>query len=106
MSGDTPSLSDALERQPAQLQHLLERATHLGAIQRVMRECLNEPWADALRVANLRGPLLVLHADHASAATALRLRQAELLNALNRRMGLQLSKLELKVSPPPQLGAS
>lgn len=106
MSGDTPSLSDALERRQSGVQNLLERASHLTAIQRVLRECLNEPWADALRVANLRGPLLVLHADHASAATALRLRQDELIRLLNQRMGLRLNQIELKVRPPPQLGVS
>ena len=106
MSGDTPSLNHLLERQPENLRQLLERAEHLASIQRVLRECLNEPWADALRVANLHGPLLVLHADHAAAATALRHRHDELIGLLNQRMGLRLTRLELKVRPPPQLGAS
>lgn len=92
--------------QPDQLQSLLARARELAEIQRELRNYLNEPWAGALRVANLRGPVLAVHADHATAATALRHRQDGLIAALNRRLGLELRRLELKVRPAPRLGAS
>jgi hypothetical protein len=98
------SLGEALD-QP-QLQSLLNRAGKLAAIQRALRDYLNEPWADSLRVANLRGTTLALHSSNAAALTALRHRQAELVAALNQRLGLSLSKIELKVRPAPSLGTT
>ena len=100
---DARPLNELLD-QPCQLQPLLDRARQLAAIQREIREYLRAPWADALRVANVRGPVLAVHADHAAAATALRHRQDELIAALNRRLDLQLEKLDLKVRPAPTLG--
>jgi hypothetical protein len=105
MSRDVPSLGNLFDA-PSPLRTLLARADQLAALQRALREILHEPWAQALRVANLRGPLLILHADHAGAATALRHRQAGLIAALNQRLDLQLSGLEIKVRPPSQLGVS
>ncbi len=98
------SLGDALD-QP-QLQSLLQRAGELAGIQRELRSYLDEPWAEAVRVANLRGTTLALHVSHGAALTALRHRQEELVAALNRRLGLQITRLELKVRPAPSLGAS
>jgi hypothetical protein len=104
-STDARSLGDVLG-EPQQLQALFERAARLGAIQLELRAYLNQPWAKALRVVNLRGFTLAVHADHAGAATALRHRQEETIAALNQRLGLQLNRMELKVRPPPHLGAS
>ena len=101
---DARSLNELLD-QPCQLQPLLDRARQLTAIQREIRKYLSAPWADALRVANVRGPVLAVHADHAAAATALRHQHDGLIAALNQRLGLQLERLDLKVRPAPTLGA-
>lgn len=98
------SLGDALDH-PVLLP-LLQRAAELAGIQRELRDYLNQPWADAVRVANLKGTTLALHASHGAALTALRHRQEELISALNQRLGLKISRLELKVRPAPSLGAS
>jgi hypothetical protein len=99
---DARSLGEALD-QP-QLQTLLARAGRLADLQRELRAHLQQPWATALRVANLRGTTLAIHADHAAAATAFRHRQDEVLKALNQRLGLQLQRIELKVRRlPPHL---
>jgi hypothetical protein len=104
-SRDARSLGEVLE-QPQQLHTLLARAGRLADIQRELRAYLKQPWADALRIANVRGATLAIHADHAGAATAFRHRQDEVLKALNQRLGLQLQKIELKVRPAPSLGAT
>jgi len=101
-SGSARSLGDALD-QP-QLHSLLQRADQLAAIQRELRAYLNTPWAGSLRVANIRGTTLTVYTDNGAALTNLRHRTAELVAALNQKLGLQLSKLDLKVRPAPTLG--
>ncbi|HZP11021.1 MAG TPA: DciA family protein [Nevskiaceae bacterium] len=98
---DARSLGEVLG-QPQQLQGLLARASRLGDIQRELRAYLQQPWANALRVANLRGTTLVIHADQAAAATAFRHRHDEVLKALSQKLGLPLQRIELKVRPLPR----
>jgi hypothetical protein len=106
MSNEAQTVRAALDRQATQLRQLLARADQLSRIQALLRELLDEPWADALRVANLRGTTLILHAENGAIATALRHRQQDLIARLSHRLGHRLDQLEIKVRPAPRLGVS
>lgn len=98
---DTLRLDQLLADRKGGLGGLLARAERLSRLQSELRAILAEPWAQTLRVADLRGAVLVVHADHAAALTRLRQLQPMLLSALRRSVDPGLAAIEVRVRPPP-----
>lgn len=101
---EPPSVGQLLD-QATGLPAVLARAEELLRVQRALREAVQEGWVRQLRVADLRGGVLVLHTDHAAMATRARQQQALLAAALKKATGLDVTRLDIKVKPPLNLGA-
>lgn len=100
MTDDAQPLQRWLDRQPRSLRELLERARHLAAINRALREHWSEyAWGDAIRIANIRGSTVVLYSRSAAALIPLRYRRQALLGFLQQRFGLTCTELDVKVRP-------
>lgn len=100
-TADPALLHGRLLQQPGDIEPLLQRVRRIEALDRALHLWTGEPWLAAIRVANLRGDTLVVFADSASAATALRYRRDDLLDYLRQRHGLAVSRIEAKVRPGP-----
>lgn len=100
-TADPALLHGRLLQQSGDIEPLLQRVRRIEALDRALHQWTAEPWLAAIRVANLRGDTLVVFADSASAATALRYRRLELLDYLRQRHGLSVNRIEAKVRPGP-----
>ena len=92
-------IGDWLRQQPAELRGVLDRARLLADINRALPSWSAEPWVKLIRVANIRGETLVIHAHCAAALVPLRHRGTALLTWLNQRFNLGCTKTEAKVKP-------
>jgi hypothetical protein len=99
MNAELAHLHGRLENEPGELHNLLQVTQRLEALNSALRQWADEPWLDAIRVANLRGDTLVLFADSASALVPLRYRREALLAFLRERYGLTATRIEAKVRP-------
>ena len=79
--------------------HSLWRVDEIEALQNICRRWSSEPWMGALRVVNVRGQTLVVHAESAAALTALRYRREALLAYLREHGRWPLTRLETRVRP-------
>lgn len=98
---DGKPIGDWLRQQPSELRGLLDRARLLADINRALPSWSAEPWVALIRVANVRGETLVIHARTAAALVPLRYRSTALLAWLNQRFRLGCTKTEAKVKPEP-----
>ncbi|AXQ28088.1 DUF721 domain-containing protein [Solimonas sp. K1W22B-7] len=92
-------IGDWLRQQPAELRGLLDRARLIADMNRALPSWSAEPWVALIRVANVRGETLVIHANSAAALVPLRYRSTALLAWLNQRFSLGCTKTEAKVKP-------
>lgn len=99
MTADPSSLHGRLAGSPGELSGLLDQVRRIEALNRALRQWTKDPWLDSIRVANLRGDTLVLFADNAAVATALRYRREALGAYLDERCGLRIKRIEAKVRP-------
>ena len=99
MSTELASLHRRLAGRPGDLEPLLCLVRRIEAVQQACRAWSDEPWMEAIRVVNLRGNTLVMHADNAAALTALRYRREQLLGYLREHHQLPLTRLEVRVRP-------
>lgn len=99
MPTDARKLSDWLQGQSGVLQKTLSRTQHLVQMNRALHEWLREPWADAIRIANVEGDAVIIHAAHAAAATLLRFRQTELLAWVQQGFVPGCTEIQIKVRP-------
>lgn len=86
------------------LHKLFARAGQLGAIQAALAQWAGEPLASSLNIANERDGTLVIYAASAAALTQVRFQQQELIHFLRQRLGLNITKIETKISPPASGG--
>lgn len=99
MTADPSSLHGRLAKKPGDFGELLEQVRRIEALNLALRQWTKEPWLDSIRVANLRDGTLVLFADNAAVATALRYRRESLEIFLRERCGLAIKRIEAKVRP-------
>jgi hypothetical protein len=99
MPSDARKLSDWLLRQPGLLKQALSRADQLTRATSALRAYLNEPWADAVRLAAFDGDTAVIYASHAAAATLLRFRAEAVLAFVKERYNPACTELQIKVQP-------
>jgi hypothetical protein len=78
------------------------KARQLAQMTLALHESLRSPWANHLRIVNLRADVVVIFASSAPALLSLRSSRQAVLDFLNARYGLQCRKIEAKVVPPPQ----
>ena len=98
-SGDAASVQRWLTNSAGALGSVLAKTNELVEYTQILRNFLAEPWAEAVRVANLRGDVLVVYCENASALTLLRYRQDDLLAFVRRRICPTCTKVESKVRP-------
>lgn len=79
---------------------LLARAQQLANINRALSDWCNEHWIRHVRLANLRGPTVVIYVASACALIPLRRHSSELLAWLEARFQLGCTRIEAKVRPP------
>lgn len=99
MNPELMPLHRRVARDPGELQPLLQRVDEIEALQKICRRWSSEPWMGALRVVNVRGQTLVVHAESAAALTALRYRREALLAYLREHGRWPLTRLETRVRP-------
>lgn len=100
---DGKPIGDWLRQQPVDMRGLLDHARLIADMNRALPSWSPEPWVALIRVANVRGETLVIHADSAAALVPLRYRSTALLAWLNRRFSLDCAKMEAKVRPEAAL---
>ena len=106
MNADAENVGAHLLSQGSPASALLARARQLEMIQSMIRDWAQAPLASALRIANERGGVVVLHVDSAAALTQLRFRQQELLQLLRQRLDSPSLQLEIQLRPASQIGRS
>ncbi|MGH8460026.1 MAG: hypothetical protein ACRESS_00320 [Stenotrophobium sp.] len=100
MNSDAQPLQSWLDHQPRNVRELLTRAQRLAEIDRAVHEYwTQEPWAETLRIANIRGNTVVIFTPTAAALIPLRYHQKALLGFLKHRFQLACTAIEVKVSP-------
>lgn len=97
---DGKPIREWLQKQPADLRHLLQRANLIAEINRALPSWSADPWIRQIHVANVREGTLVLHVESAAALVQLRYRQPALLAWVLDRFSLDCSRIEAKVRPP------
>lgn len=75
-------------------------------IQSMIRDWAKAPLASALRIANERDGVVVLHVDSAAALTQLRFRQQELIQLLRQRLDSPSLHLEIQLRPASRFNRS
>jgi len=89
-----------LSRQNSALNSLLERAQYLQQLTQALRDCLDEPLAAHVTVANLREETAVIITDTPAWLTQLRYQAPTILSLLKTLPGLQkLQKVQFKIQP-------
>lgn len=99
LSPDAQPLSEWLKHQPQSLDGLLGRARLIANMTQSLRQWSRENWSQHIRVANLRGDVIVIFSSSAAALVPLRAKQQALLDFLNNRFQLACNQLEIKVRP-------
>lgn len=99
MPSDARKLSDWLQQPNGALRDVLSRTDRLVELNREFREWLQEPWADAIRIATCDGDTAVLYAAHAAAATLLRFRAPAVLAFLRERYNPVCTQIQISVQP-------
>lgn len=78
------------------------KARQLAQMTLALQQAFNSPWANQLRIANLRADVIVIFASSAPALLSLRAERRSVLDFLNAQYGLQCQKIEAKVVPTPR----
>jgi hypothetical protein len=100
MTPDARPLQCWLDQQPRNVRELLSRAQRIAEIDRALHEhWAQQPWADTLRIANIRGNTVVVFTSTAAALIPLRYHRKALLGFLKQRYELACTDLEIKVKP-------
>ena len=81
------------------LRQLLGRASLLAAATRQLHAEIPSPWAQSLRVVNLRGNTLVVYSHTAAALIPLRRHQQDVLEIAGRCLGCRPDRIDAKVRP-------
>lgn len=99
MPPDARKLTDWLQSRTGTTRELLAHSDHLAQVNQELRTWLNEPWADAVRLARLDDGTAVFYADNASVSTLLRYRGPAILAHLRERHQAVCTELQIKVRP-------
>lgn len=88
---------------PSTASSLLGRTRLLAEMTAALRQWRQEPWMEHLRIANLRGNVIVIFSSSAAALIPLSKQKKSVLDFLNTRYQLQCTELDAKVRPAPDI---
>jgi hypothetical protein len=90
-------LSDRKQPSPSSLRRILQHATYLAQLQRLLDNALEPALAGHFQVANTRQNRVILLAASSAWATRLRMQSAEVLAALQRAGHAEFDQIEVRV---------
>lgn len=94
-----PAIGEHLLQPATPAGELLAKAASLAAAERVLQHALPAALTARVRLVNQHEKCLVICVDTAATLTLLRFRQAELLELMRRKAGIDCNGIELSVNP-------
>ena len=93
------TLAEHLLRPNSPISGLFQQLRHLASANHRLGQALGAPFADRVRLVNVRQDTAIIHVDSASTLTLLRFRQQELLQILHACDDIACQRLEHRVDP-------